>query len=307
MTDQSTNLLVSLSAASDLISSRWERWAPRPPTMALLSSSDLAEADLDDRLFERLAAWTGGLVHWESILRKTGLALEKLWADGTTSVPINDSRYPPQLRAISFPPLVLHVRGKLGQQIPTGVAIVGSRSPPDESVDTTKSIAAWFSSQRVPVITGMARGIDRAAARGTQDAGGTLVGVVPGTPLDIIPSESVHEYRRAYESGLIISETTGIYPVDRSSFLRRNRIISGLARFVMVTSTRATGGTINQLEWARRQGRPSVVLDAGADPDFRTKVPTTRIPYHFIPKSAMRQKSQVLWSSPELTADSSIA
>jgi len=291
--------LVALAAASDLQASAWERWGPTlTPPLTTLPAALPPEA-----LAGMIHDWGKLQPEWQKQVERTREALERMWSQGVVSIPITDPRYPPQLRSIELPPLVLHVQGSL-RHLSTGVAIVGSREPSERGQAIARSFSEKLAHLGIPIITGMARGTDQLAARHGAKAGGVVVGVVPGSPLDTIPLLCSDEYAMVRASGCIVSETTQAVEVTPRSFLRRNRIISGLARLLVVAATRTSGGTINQLEWAWRQQRPSIVFDRGAEPGFQQKV--KKPAYHFVPEHRLVPLAEDLWTAPRMSPQTAL-
>ncbi len=293
MTD--SEAVARLATAADLLAAHWERFGPRdesltPPTWA----ADIAFAP-------PLEEWLGRLelrADWKVQYKKTQESLSVMSSKGVVSVPITSRIYPPQLRSIPVPPPILHVAGDV-QRLTTGVAVVGSREPSVAGQEAASTVASWLSAMAVPVITGMARGTDQIAARSASFAGGCVIGILPGSPLYWTPLECEAEFRQVSKTGILVGETTAAVSVNKSSFLRRNRIISGIARLVIVPATKATGGTINQLQWARRQGRPSIVYQGGAEQGFATEM-ATGLSYHLSPKARLVPTANELWAVPQL-------
>ena len=105
------------------------------------------------------------------------------------------------------------------------------------------------------IVSGLAYGIDACAHRGCLDAGGVTVAVL-GTPIDkIYPISNEGLARRIMEKGAVISE----YPVGHETrayhFLERNRIVTGLAKAVVVVEASARSGTMTTASYASEQGK----------------------------------------------------
>lgn len=170
-------------------------------------------------------------------------------------VPLTDPVYPPRLARIEAPPTLLFVRGSL-PKAETAIAIVGSRNPSPEGEETAYDWAAAFARVGIPVISGLARGIDGAAHRGAVSAGGPTVGVLGCGPDQIYPPE--HD-KLAEEilatGGALISEFWPGTPPDVHLFPVRNRTISGLAEAVIVVEAAAKSGALLTAAEARNQGR----------------------------------------------------
>lgn len=167
-----------------------------------------------------------------------------------------DRNYPPQLRQIGDPPAILYVRGKLPdpEQYPA-IAVVGQRMATVYGTTTAQSLAYRLSSSGFVVISGMATGIDSAGHLGALQ-GGTPTVAVLGTAIDrCYPAENYALMQEILAHGAVVSE----YPPGASTlpayFPRRNRIISGLSRGVVVVEAGAHSGALITAELAADQGR----------------------------------------------------
>lgn len=167
----------------------------------------------------------------------------------------NDSRYPAWLRMVPDPPPVLWVRGDLTAFDQTSIAIVGSRAASQYARQVARTLAAGLADAGMVVTSGMARGVDGAAHEGCLAAGGRTIAVV-GTGVDVIyPGEHAALADQIRQRGLIVSELppgTEPYPWH---FPKRNRIISGLSRAVVVVEASEKSGSLITARMALEQGR----------------------------------------------------
>jgi DNA processing protein len=155
---------------------------------------------------------------------------------------------------------VLHVAGgverllELAAQDP--VAIVGSRHPTPYGVDVARSLGRSLACAGIPVVSGMALGIDSAAHAGALDGGGPTVAVLPGSAARPYPSGKRPLYRRIVTSGAAVSELGPDASVRRWTFLARNRIIAGLAAMTIVVEATERSGALVTARLAGEIGRP---------------------------------------------------
>ena len=190
----------------------------------------------------------------EAIAVPAGVRTQQLAAAGVHALFCGDEDYPPHLAALPDAPDVLFVRGRL-PAIP-GVAVVGAR----RSTSYGRRIAATYGSAIAaagwPVISGLARGIDGAAHRGTTSDGGVGVAVL-GSGIDVMyPREHDDLARRLIEcGGAVASESPPGTPPEGWRFPPRNRVISGLAGVVVVVEATVKGGALITAEAALRHGR----------------------------------------------------
>jgi DNA processing protein len=153
------------------------------------------------------------------------------------------------------PPPVLWVRGGLSVLEQTSVAIVGSRSASQYARQVARTLAAGLADAGVVVTSGMARGVDGAAHEGCLAAGGQTLAVF-GTGVDVVyPAEHAALAEKIAASGLLVSELPpGTQPLPWH-FPRRNRIISGLSRAVVVVEASERSGSLITAKMALEQGR----------------------------------------------------
>ncbi len=172
--------------------------------------------------------------------------------------------FPPQLRMIHDPPLVLYYRGALpGGEAPL-VAVVGTRKPTGAGRSAAFSLAFDIAGLGLATVSGLARGIDVEAHRGSLAAGGTTVAVL-GNGIDtIFPQSSRAVGRRLLAAGgALLSEYPPGVPPAAYQFPARNRIISGLARATVVVQAPERSGALITADYALEQGRDLLVHQAG--------------------------------------------
>ena len=164
------------------------------------------------------------------------------------------TEYPKVLLEISDPPPFLYVRGEL-HGVEDAVAIVGSRRASTYGLVTTERLAGELALHGVTVVSGMARGVDTAAHRGALKAGGRSIGVL-GCGIDVTyPPENQRLFKEMAEKGALVSEfPMGTTPLAEN-FPRRNRIISGISRGVLVVEAVQNSGSLITARYALDQGR----------------------------------------------------
>ena len=178
----------------------------------------------------------------------------RLAASGARIVTFTSSDYPKSLFEIPDPPPFLYVQGELRCH-ETSIAIVGSRRATAYGLQTTVRLAGSLAGHGVTVISGMARGVDTAAHKGALAAGGRTIGVL-GCGIDMVyPPENRKLFQEMAEKGCLISEfPLGTLPLAEN-FPRRNRIISGLSRGVLVVEAAENSGSLITAQYALEHGR----------------------------------------------------
>ncbi len=173
-----------------------------------------------------------------------------------------EEEYLQGLKNIALMPKILYFRGKIPENRVKTVAIVGSRRNTRYGEKVTYELAYELAKTGVVVISGLAYGVDSIAHRAALDAGGITIGVL-GTPIDqIYPKRHTSLAAEIVEKGgAIISEyAPGAKVFPRTSFLERNRIISGLADVVVVTEAAERSGSLNTATHALDQGKDLFVV-----------------------------------------------
>ncbi len=177
-----------------------------------------------------------------------------LLKSGARVVTLSDDDYPPLLKEIADPPPYLYLKGSI-PSARTAIAVVGSRRASDYGISTTTKMARELAQQGITIISGLAQGVDAAAHRAALQVSGATVGVL-GCGIDLIyPPENRRLYQEMAEKGAIISEFPVGTPPDAVNFPRRNRIISGLSRGVLVVEAAEKSGSLITARFALEQGR----------------------------------------------------
>lgn len=180
-----------------------------------------------------------------------------------------DPEYPPLLLAIPDPPPLLYYRGHsdLIQALAQGTAvgIVGTRSPSDYGRRWTRKLTHTLIQHGVIVVSGLAEGIDREVHLTALAAQGRTIAVL-GTGVDVVypwSNRALHD--RMEHEGLLLSEYADGTPPDKPHFPRRNRIIAGLCRAVLVTEAPLRSGALITARLANDYGREVYVLPGELD------------------------------------------
>jgi DNA processing protein len=186
---------------------------------------------------------------------RAAAAVERAVRQDIELVAWSDPRYPAVLSAIIDPPPVLWVRGSLSAFDRPSVAIVGSRSGSPYALAAAERLSADLAARGFVVTSGLARGVDAAAHRGALSVGGHTLAVL-GCGVDVVyPKEHVALVREIVGTGAILSELVPGTPPQAQFFPRRNRIISGLSRAIVVIEAGEKSGSLITARCALEQGR----------------------------------------------------
>lgn len=178
-----------------------------------------------------------------------------LAAAGHALVAWDDADYPAALLALADSPPAFYFIGRRELLLRPAIAVVGSRNATPEGVGHAEAFATALSAAGLTIVSGLSAGIDAAAHRGGLAAAGSSVAVV-GTGLDRIypPGNRPLAERLASEGGLLSEFALGTAPLA-ANFPRRNRLISGLCRGVLVVEATLTSGAVATARLAAAQGR----------------------------------------------------
>ncbi|MCX7929101.1 MAG: DNA-processing protein DprA [Chlorobi bacterium] len=182
--------------------------------------------------------------------------LTQLAAIDARAVTFWDDDYPALLRQIAYPPVVLYVHGMLQASSSLAIAVVGTRRCTTYGRLCAERFAAELAQSGCVIVSGLANGIDSIAHAATLDAGGITYAVI-GSGLDrISPNHSRRLADRIIAGGGAVLSEYPLGTVARPGYFpQRNRIISGIARAVLVVESRREGGSLITAHFALDQSR----------------------------------------------------
>ena len=184
---------------------------------------------------------------------------------GARLIDVEDDEYPAMLRGITDPPPALFVKGEILPADARSAAVIGSRNATRYGIGVTKALVPPLCGKGVTIVSGMARGIDAAAHRAALKAGGRTIAVL-GTGIDVpYPNESLDLYEEIPKRGAIVSESAPGTIALPHVFPPRNRIISGLAKVIVIVEARLRSGTSVTARHALDQGREVGVVPGDID------------------------------------------
>jgi DNA processing protein len=173
--------------------------------------------------------------------------------------------YPEQLADIAGAPHILYTRGSLLPADRRAVAIVGSRGCTPYGKRTTDQLANALSRAGYTIISGLARGIDGVAHASALKAGGRTIAVLAGGLSRIYPPEHADLAAAVEQNGALISEAPMAAEPLPQMFPSRNRIISGLARAVVIVEANDRSGSLITARHAAEQGRDVFAIPGPVD------------------------------------------
>ena len=192
--------------------------------------------------------------------------LDAALACGAEMLQLGDADYPALLTEIDPAPPVIWVKGNISLLKHSAVALVGSRNASALGVRTSRRLARELGQTGYVVVSGLARGIDAAAHEASLSTG--TIAVMAGGLDCPYPPENIEIWKRIAEDGLLLSEISfGVEPTGKH-FPRRNRLIAGLSKGVVLVEAAAKSGSLITARFALEQGRETMACP-GAPEDPR--------------------------------------
>ncbi|MFA5645800.1 MAG: DNA-processing protein DprA [Candidatus Ratteibacteria bacterium] len=231
------------------------RYCGSPEAILELGERGAREAGIPQSVAVRLSKWKD--LPWQEELE---CAAQK----GISIITQSDPDYPALLKELPDSPPVLYVKGKL---LPTlySIGIVGTRNPSSFGISMASRFAFELARNKVAVISGLARGIDIIAHQSALRARGVTVAVLGSGFNHLYPPEHASTAEKIAESGAVITEFPLSVSPNRGNFPRRNRIVSGLSKGVVIIEAGLRSGALITAGFAADQNREVWVLptDAG--------------------------------------------
>ena len=193
---------------------------------------------------------------------------------GARLLVLGDAAFPTLLAAVDPPPPTLWTRGEAALLNRPCVAVVGARIASAAGQRFARGLALQLGEAGHVVVSGMARGVDAAAHDGALPTG--TVAVLGGGVDDVYPPEHADLYARLVERGCVVSESPVGARAQARDFPRRNRLISGLSRGVVVVEAEIRSGSLITARLAAEQGR-EVFAVPGSPLDPRARGPNELI------------------------------
>lgn len=171
-------------------------------------------------------------------------------------IKIEDEKYPNQLKEIKNPPNKIYVIGNEKILQSDGIAVIGSRCNTEYGEKYATKFSKELAKQGLTIISGMAVGIDGFAHKGALSVGGKTIAVLGSGFNNIYPEENKELFKQIIENdGAVITEYEPDVKPNSENFPKRNRIVSGLSKGVLVIEAVYRSGTSITAKLAQSQGR----------------------------------------------------
>ena len=171
-------------------------------------------------------------------------------------IKIEDEKYPNQLKEIKNPPNKIFLVGNEKILQSDGIAVIGSRCNTEYGEKYATKFSKELAKQGLTIISGMAVGIDGFAHKGALSVGGKTIAVLGSGFNNIYPEENKELFKQIIENdGAIITEYEPDVKPNSENFPKRNRIVSGLSKGVLVIEAVYRSGTSITAKLGQSQGR----------------------------------------------------
>lgn len=234
-----------------------------PHAAAVLREYGSARAVYQDRLaVERFAAATSAaaarrLAEQGDTAEECEKILNRCNQTGVRVVTYEDEEYPPALRAIPDPPLVLYCTGDLEWlHAAHTVGVVGSRRPTRYGVEAAAHLGSALAKSGAVIVSGLADGLDSEGHKAAVANDAPTI-AVQGVAIDrVYPSTNKTLRAQIERRGVVVSEYAPGQSIGSNGFLQRNRLIAALAQALLVVEARQKSGTMSTVHHAQRYGKP---------------------------------------------------
>lgn len=192
---------------------------------------------------------------------KVDAILKETEKHGAELISIDDEYYPPLLKHIYDPPILLWVKGNKEALLSDGLAVVGTRRPGKYGLKQAAEWSEKLTGAGLCINSGLAYGIDAASHRAALESGGKTVAVL-GSGIDVIyPSRNSKLAADIIkDGGAVITEYAPGSAPDAVNFPGRNRIVSGMSHGTLVVESAIKGGSMITARYALDQNREVFVV-----------------------------------------------
>jgi len=164
--------------------------------------------------------------------------------------------YPKLLKHIHSAPAILYLKGNKEILNTNSIAIVGARNATDYGKRIAKEMAEQLAQRQITIISGLAKGIDTKAHQGALQANGNTIAIVAGGVDYIYPPENAKlQAQILNQGGAILSENGILTKPEKQDFPKRNRLISGMSKGILVVEAAEKSGSSITVDFALAQGR----------------------------------------------------
>jgi len=201
----------------------------------------------------------GNIINAKKDFSKSEREFERILSNcdknGIKIIGIGEAEYPSNLKNIYDAPVILYYKGNLTGNDIYSISVVGTRYPSEYGKNACRKLVEELSSNMIPIVSGMARGIDAIAHKTAVECNSPTYAIL-GCGVDVIyPPDNKKLYYDILENGAVISEFEPGAGPDKMNFPRRNRLISGISIGTLIVETGIKGGSLITAEFALDQNK----------------------------------------------------
>lgn len=253
---ENLKLFYFLKSITSLGDVRIRRIAEKFNNLGHLFSSDLQTLKSIDGISEKTLREVESAVNKSNVFEQSYLKLlEKLEKSNIKVTTIFDENYPQNLKNIYDAPVILYYYGNMSESDRYSIGIVGTRTPSDYGRKVCRDLSKELANRGLPVVSGLAIGIDSIAHNSCLESGGITYAVLGSGVDNLYPPDNKHLYERIKETGAVISEFEIGSKAEKVNFPRRNRVVSGISLGTLIVESRIKGGSLITAEFALDQNR----------------------------------------------------
>lgn len=253
---ENLKLFYFLKSITSLGDVRIRRIAEKFNNLGHLFSSDLQTLKSIDGISEKTLREVESAVNKSNVFEESYLKLlEKLKKSNIKVTTIFDENYPQNLKNIYDAPVILYYYGNMSESDRYSIGIVGTRTPSDYGRKVCRDLSKELANRGLPVVSGLAIGIDSIAHNSCLESGGITYAVLGSGVDNLYPPDNKHLYERIKETGAVISEFEIGSKAEKVNFPRRNRVVSGISLGTLIVESRIKGGSLITAEFALDQNR----------------------------------------------------
>ncbi len=181
--------------------------------------------------------------------------LKNMEENGVKFLTPADKDYPQAMLPLPEHPQLLYAKGDLSLLKEPCLAIVGTRYPTSYGKLVTEKFAKKLAENGIVIVSGLCFGIDEIAHRATLEVDGKTIAVIAGGFNNIYPATNTNLAKEISQKGLLFSEYPPSFVAKKYTFPKRNRIVAGISKGVLITEATLKSGTMHTKEYALEYGK----------------------------------------------------
>ena len=226
--------------------------------------------DIGDILKECTPRLRDALQDWSEPMKRAEAELAFMQEHGIRAITLNDDDYPQRLRECPDAPIVLYYKGNSDLNQAKVISIVGTRRVTQYGQDLIRRLIGDLRTYcpRLLIVSGLAYGVDINAYREALAHGYETVGVLAHGLDQIYPYRHRDTAAEMVNHGGLLTEFMTLTNADKPNFVRRNRIVAGMADSVILVESAAKGGGLITAEIAQSYGRNVFAFPGRVDAEY---------------------------------------